>query len=272
MNRLLTTNLLLVSSTMDVASCSMTKHLVEAYKFEETSERFEGRPIYKRGGVRLIQTSKELLHLEDPGFNPEAYIFLSRHKSESRIPTLTAHFPGNFSPETLYGGRPRELGCTYPSLHREYLRNLKRLQHRVPDYSIVTEPMHHGPTSFSRPVLFVEIGSSEAQWRDQTAVEVVCEAVLETVKNLASAEKISLGFGGTHYSEKFTNLVVESEYALGAIASKYSLQHLDRSLLDQMISKSVERVSYAVVDWKSVKERAKILSMVKDAGLEVVRI
>ncbi|MFQ6135119.1 MAG: D-aminoacyl-tRNA deacylase [Nitrososphaerales archaeon] len=268
----MTENLLLASSDRDIASSNMAQHLIEKHGFEETSERFEGNPICRKGGIRLVQTSKELLHLEEPKFNPEAYIFLSRHRSESGIPTLTAHFPGNFPDEASYGGRPRELGYTYPSLHREYLRRLKQLQDRVPGYKIVTEPMHHGPTSFSRPVLFVEIGSSKEQWQDQAAVETVCEAVMKTVRNRYSAEKISLGFGGTHYSEKFTKLIVESEHALGAIMPKYALQHLDRSTLHQMITKSVEKVSHAVLDWKGVKDRGKILSLVEDAGLEVVKI
>ncbi len=268
----MTENLLLVSSKRDLASINMAHHLIEKHGFEETSERFEDDQIYRKGKVRLIQTSKELLHLEDLKFNPEAYIFLSRHRSESGIPTLTAHFPGNFSDEALYGGRPRELGYTYPTLHQRYLKRLKQLQDRVPEYKVVTEPMHHGPSSFSRPVLFVEIGSSEEQWQDQVAVETVCEAVMKTVEDRYSAEKISLGFGGTHYSEKFTNLIVESEYALGAIMPKYALPNLDKSILHQMTTKSVEKISYAVLDWKGVKDRARVVSLVEDAGLEIVKI
>ncbi len=264
--------MLLTASDRDIASSNMAQHLVEKHGFEETSQRFQGNPIYRKDGFLLIKTSNELLHLEEPKFHPEAYIFLSRHRSESGIPTLTAHFPGNFSDEAPYGGRPREIGYTYPSLHREYLRHLSQLQNRVPEYKIVTEPTHHGPTSISRPVLFVEIGSSEERWRDHTAVETVCEAIMKTLAGRGSAEKIGIGFGGTHYSEKFTRLIVESEYALGAIMPKYALQHLDRSILNQMITKSVEKVSHAVLDWKGVKDRGKILSLVEDAGLEVVKI
>ncbi len=250
----------------------MAQHLIEHHGFKETSERFEDSPIYQKDETQLIRTENELLQLNDPGFKPDAHIFLSRHRSESKIPTLTAHFPGNFSDDASYGGRPRELGRTYPSLHRAYLKTLEDLRDRVPDYKVVTEPMHHGPTSFSTPVLFVEIGSSEERWNDSSAVETVCEAVVKTINNHYPAEKIAVGFGGKHYSEKFTQLVIESDCALGAIAPKYVLQHINQSILNQMISRSSEKITYAVIDWKGVNDRTRIISLAKEAGLEIIRI
>jgi D-aminoacyl-tRNA deacylase len=245
---------------------------VETYSFKETNQRFEGNLIYKKDRIYLIKTSKELLFLDEPSFAPVVYIFLSRHKSESGIPSLTAHFPGNFSKVASFGGIPTELACTYPSIHREYLKQLKQLKNNVLRYSIVTEAMHHGPTSFSKPVLFVEIGSSEEHWQDRAAIETVCEAVMTTVESEYSSDKIAIGFGGTHYSEKFTNLITESNYALGAIMPKYALPNLDKSILNQMITRSVEKVSYAILDWKSVKGRDRVISLVEEAGLEIVKL
>ncbi len=250
----------------------MAQHLIENIGFKETSEQFEDNPVYQKDGTQLIRTEKELLHLNDPGFKPEAYIFLSKHRSESRIPTLTAHFPGNFSDDTSYGGNPRELGYTYPSLHRSYLKNLEQLRDHVPDYKIVTEPTHHGPTSFPTPVLFVEIGSSEDRWNDPVAVETVCEAVVQTIRNHSPAEKIAVGFGGSHYSEKFTQLVVESNYALGAIAPKYALYHINQPIINQMKSRSNEKITYAVIDWKGVSDRQRIISLVEDTGLKIIKV
>ncbi|MCL4436766.1 MAG: hypothetical protein M1387_08645 [Thaumarchaeota archaeon] len=269
----MTGNLLLVSSNRDSASRNMAQHLIENYGFKETSEQFEDSPIYQKDETRLIRTEKELLHLNDPGFKPDAYIFLSKHRSESQIPTLTAHFPGNFSEDASYGGNPRELGYTYPSLHRAYLKNLEQLREHVPDYKIVTEPMHHGPTSFQTPVLFVEIGSSEERWNDQLAVETVCEAVVKTITNHHSpAEKIAVGFGGTHYSEKFTQLVIETSYALGAIAPKYALQHINQPIINQMKSRCSEKITYAIIDWKGVNDRPRIISLAEETGLEIVKV
>tara|TARA_B100000315_G_C14530945_1_gene566131 strand:+ start:121 stop:873 length:753 start_codon:yes stop_codon:yes gene_type:complete len=250
----------------------MAQHLIETYYFKEINQKFEGNPIYKKDRIYLIKTSKDLLFLDEPPFDPVAYIFLSRHKSESGIPSLTAHFPGNFSKVALFGGAPIELAYTYPSLHQEYLKQLKQLKDNVPKYSIVTEPMHHGPTSFAKPILFVEIGSSEEQWQDLAAIETVCEAVMSTVKSEYSSDKISIGFGGNHYSEKFTNLITESNFALGAIMPKYALPNLDKSILNQMMTRSIEKVSFAILDWKGVKERDRVISLVEEAGLEIVKL
>ena len=114
--------------------------------------------------------------------------------------------------------------------------------------------MHYGPTSFSKPVLFVEIGSSETQWQDHIAISTVCEAIVWTIERESSARKIAIGFGGTHYSEKFTKIITDSDYALGAIIPKYALPNLDQSILNQMITKSLEKVTHTIVDWKSIKK------------------
>jgi|TARA_B100001971_G_scaffold207455_1_gene227636 D-aminoacyl-tRNA deacylase len=263
---------ILVSSNQDIASRKMAQHLIETYSFKETNQRFEDSPIYKKGRISLIKTSKDLLFLDEPIFDPTAYIFLSRHKSESGIPSLSAHFPGNFSKVAQFGGNPSELAFTYPSLHRDYLKQLKNLKNKVLRYSIVTEPMHHGPTSFSKPVLFVEIGSSEEHWQDSDAIETVCRAVMTTAENGCSSDKISIGFGGTHYSEKFTKFITESNFALGAIMPKYALPNLDKFILNQMITRSIEKVSYAILDWKGVKERDRVISLVEEAGLKIIKL
>jgi len=267
----MTDHIILVSSNQDIASRNMAQHLIETYSFKETNQRFEGTPIYKKDRISLIKTSKELLLLDEPSLDPVAYIFLSCHKSESGIPSLTAHFPGNFSKVASFGGVPTELAYTYPSIHREYLKQLKQLKNNVRRYSIVTEAMHHGPTSFSKPLLFVEIGSSEENWQDSAAIESVCEAIMNTVESEYSSDKIAIGFGGTHYSEKFTNLITESNYALGAIIPKYALPNLDKFILNQMIIKSIEKVSYAILDWKGIKGRERVKSLVEEAGLEIIK-
>jgi len=265
-------NYVLVSSDKDLASKNIASLLMNEYSFYETNSKSQDYSIYQRNNFKLIKTSKELLFFDEPYLDTDAYIFLSRHKSESGIPSLTTHFPGNFSNAALHGGRPKELGYTFPSLHREYIRNLKNLQDRVPKYNIVTEPMHHGPTSFSKPILFVEIGSSEVQWNDLEAIRVMCDALIKTTESNHSAQKISVGIGGTHYSKKFTNILLKSEYAIGSIAPKYMLQYLDEYILEQMVNKSFEKVSYALLDWKSVINKRNLLTMFENFGLEIVKL
>lgn len=261
-----------VSSIKDPASIKMANCLIDNFGFAETSTSFEENPVFQQNNIGLISTKSELLYFKEPNFKPNCYIFLSRHKSESGIPTLSAHFPGNFSSENSYGGNPCEIGYSFPSLHKLYLCLLKKLQERVPQYKIVSEPTHHGPTSFSKPILFIEIGSTEKEWSDKNAVDVVCKAIMEAVYTNFVNTKSSIGFGGTHYSEKMTNLIVDSDYAIGAIIPKYALDNLNISIIEQMEKKSVEKIHFAIVDWKGVKNRKRIVSLIEKVGLKIIRI
>ena len=200
------------------------------------------------------------------------YIFLSRHKSESEMPCLTAHFPGVYSKDTSHGGNAKELGIAYPSYHTAYLKNLKELHKKLKRYQLVTEPTHHGPTHFHKPIMFVEIGSSKKEWEDTIAGEIVAKAVYKTIQTVQNYEKTAIAFGGTHYSEKFTNAILNENYAIGHIAPKYALKFIDENIFKQMKEKSVEPIKYCLIDQKGCNRKSEISEMARNNGLEVVRL
>ena len=39
-----------------------------------------------------------------------------------------------------------------------------------------------------------------------------------------------------------------------------------------MITRSIEKVSYAILDWKGIKERGRVISLVEEAGLEIIKL
>ena len=44
-------------------------------------------------------------------------------------------------------------------------------------------------------------------------------------------------------------------------------------MLNQMIAKSIEKVRYIIVDWKGLgKEKNRIMRLVENTGLEVLRV
>lgn len=267
--------LVIVSSGEDIASINIAKMLIERFDFREGDEKFDGSPVFIKENLKLIRLKKDLIFADylDDYFLTDAYIFISRHKSESKLPCLTAHFPGNFSDDISYGGKVRELAYTCPSFHKEYIKQLWQLRELAPKYQIVIEPMHHGPTSLNKPVIFVEIGSTENEWRDAKAGEVVAKALMNTINAMPRYDKVGIGFGGTHYSDKFTKFLIESEFALGAIAPKYSLQFIDEEILSQMVEKCLQKVDYAILDWKGLgKEKARIVELVERANLKILKI
>ncbi len=262
----------MVYSKVDPAGSNMAKVLRESFGFEETEELYDGVPIYKKGDWMLVGVEPDIIYADglDDRFDPDYYIFLSRHEGKGGIPTLSAHFTGNFS-KAEFGGRDRELSYSYPSLHRLYLLELTGLKDKVKGYEIVTEPTHHGPTSLKKPLMFVEIGPSRENWLDLKAIEVMMEALIEAIRNVKRRGDTGIAFGGPHYSKRFTEFLLR-EFPLGHIAPKYALPHVDEELLGQMIGKCVEGVRYAVVERKLGREKARILKLVEESGLELVRI
>ncbi|MDD5181755.1 MAG: D-aminoacyl-tRNA deacylase [Candidatus Nanoarchaeia archaeon] len=239
----------LIASKKDKAALNISKHLSNVYNIGEES--------IKTG--KLPETS-------------DLYIFLSKHKSESGKATLTAHFPGNFGEDNSYGGEAKTLACSAPSWHKEFMKQLWKLRERVLEFQIVTEPTHHGPTKFDKPVLFVEIGSSEKEWTNEIAGKVVAEAVEQTIKAHPHYEKIAIAFGGGHYSEKFTDLIINDKYAIGHIAAKHSIDDLTGDVMDQMVEKSAEPVEYCLIDWNGCNQKQKIIEWAKNRRLEVIKV
>lgn len=265
----------ILASTTDIASRTLAEALVESQGFESTGVSLLGQPVYQKGSFLLARFEGMIVFPPDLDeyFNPQAYIFLSRHSSESGIASLTAHTTGNFSSEAKFGGVGKELGRADPALLKNYLVALWKRRGRVTGYEVTVEATHHGPTSLQKPVLFAELGSSEKYWGDTKAAAVVADALVESLTEKTIWNKIAIGFGGTHYPEKFTKMTVEGDVAFSFIAPKYVLGQIDDKMVGQMLQRTNAPVRYAVLDWKGLgPHKDKVLGLVKQFGLEEIRV
>jgi D-aminoacyl-tRNA deacylase len=192
------------------------------------------------------------------------YVVLSRHKSEAGVKSYTTHATGNFTDETVAGGRPKELGIAHPKAMWFLLRALYRVARTKPDrslYEISYEATHHGPTNLTKPLVFIEIGSSEEEWRDPLNHEVVGEAVLELLKTSTldiNCQPV-IGIGGGHYPRKHTELALSEDVCYGHIASKHSIKYLNEAMLKQMVDKTHGGVIGIVVEKKGVRRELRDL-------------
>jgi len=270
----------LVTSTQDLAGKTMSQYLIRSAGFESASPADPYGESYvsaRHRNIQLYVFYGNLLTFENISrIIPQAdvFIFLSKHKSDSTIPTLTCHFTGNFSADNSHGGYPRQIAITYPSLLKGYLKAMTAAKQKVPGYEVIIEATHHGPTSIDKPVLFIELGSSENQWKDANAAAAMCEALLSVLdKGFEPCEKVGIALGGTHYPQKFNRLLLESNFGLAAVASKHNLEAIDREMLDQMAEKSTEKVTHVVLDIKGLGRRKDmILKILSDSPLEVYRV
>jgi D-aminoacyl-tRNA deacylase len=269
----------LVASDQDLAGMTMTDYLLSSAEFAREGKRDAGESYRspRHHNVQLYISTGSLLNLENLGdLYPHAgvFIFLSKHKSDSRIPTLTCHCTGNFDADNAYGGRPREIAISYPSLQKGYLKAITAAGQKVPQYDIIIEATHHGPTSLNKPVLFVELGSSEKQWADNNAAAAICDALLEMLDNgIDCCDKVGIALGGTHYPIKFNKLLLESKFGLAAVASKHNLAAVDEEILNQMVEKSVEKVTHVVLDSKGLgSQRDRIMKIAEKTRLELYQV
>jgi len=267
----------IVASKQDMASLNIKDRLLELYNFVETGDSFEGFPIYKFGDILLITTVRDLIyadHLEER-FKTDLFVFASRHKSVSGTPALLVHSPGNWVDEALFGGKPKELSVAPPSAIKEALVELAKQKKKLglEAYDVTLEVTHHGPTSMDIPVVFVELGSSEEQWKDPVAAEAVAHACIKAARSLNKSYKIGVGFGGSHYAPQFTKVVLFSDFAVGHIVPNYVFDKIDREMIVKAVERTHGEVEYALLDWKGLKRKHKdfLIPILEELGLKIER-
>ena len=196
-------------------------------------------------------------------------IFASKHRSKEEINSLTVHCTGNPSEEARLGGKPRSLAVSSPAAMKSILMEMKRLaQEKGLKYDVTLEVTHHGPTELSVPSLYAEIGSTETQWKDPAAGEVVAKAILAV-----STEKVpsGLGFGGGHYAMRQTGLLFETGISFGHNFPKYQLEFVDEALIRQAIEKF--NADFAYFDRKSMKseDRNRISEILEKLEIKILK-
>ena len=247
---------LVAYSADDHAGVNIARILLEEFKLDA------------RSVVRIEPNIKEMVSLP---FTPDLLIVASRHKSESGTPTLTCHATGNFGPAEL-GGFSRSLQETSALHLRSALLLLQEYQRAGNlGFDVSLEVTHHGPTSMPFPLIFVEVGSTSAQWDDVNACRIVARVISELLVCEPERVPVAVGFGGPHYAPNFT--AVADRVAVGHIASKHVAGFLDEAMVRQMIGKTVPKPSFALFDWKGLRgeERNRIMGILNSVGLPYCR-
>jgi len=202
---------------------------------------------------------------------PSSATFLSTHRSEAGIPCLTVHCTGNIG-EAKYGGDPREVSVAPAAMMREALVELKRqVDSSGIAYPVSYEVTHHGPT-VDFPVMFLEIGSSESHWNDQTAGMAVAKAALSSLKYNDSSADVYIGLGGPHYAPLFTARALEKGIYFGHMVSWHHLPNLDQEMLVTIAKKNIGALKGAMLDWKGLREdKKRVASLLDQMNIRYVR-
>ena len=207
------------------------------------------------------------MKLDKTGINPDLLLFASRHRSETERPAFLTHVTGNWSESADFGGNPRQLSQASAFLLKAGFSCLKRqlsFEHfsQFSDFSLDMEVTHHGPTTIEKPLIFMELGSSENEWNIEKAGELMARALIETCFTYLELKtndytQIGVGFGGTHYAPQFKKLMIEKNTAISFICPKYFIKELDEKIIEQMLNNTLEDVNYFIIDWKGTNSADK---------------
>jgi len=242
---------LVVISKINPASQNIKQSLMRLVQFEQQAD---GR--LSSQFLDMAEYPEEIIHIV-PTHPADYYIFASTHKSASNTPALTVHTPGNWGTADL-GGEPRKLNVAFGSKVKVIAQAMKRLSSEAGlGWQLAIEADHHGPT-IEKPIIFVEIGSTEKEWKDGGAGEIAAKAIIEG----ATSEAVFpcyVGFGGTHYAPKFAPKIFDGEIAVGHIVSGYALEGdgADEERVRQALQKNVDVLAGVLIDWKGIKKEAK---------------
>ncbi|MCW4018293.1 MAG: hypothetical protein NWF00_06405 [Candidatus Bathyarchaeota archaeon] len=273
--------ILLVHSNLDIAGKNIAQQILQQYPFTKTDQTYQEKPVYTAEinnkqvtYVTLKEESVHAQHLPEDFSTAELVVFVSRHSSQSGTPTLSVHTPGNFANAEL-GGLPRTVSVSPAHAMAEALKALNRHKQEMGlDYEVSYEGTHHGP-SLNVPTMFVELGSSAKQWRDQTAAQAVAHAAMEAIANYENSQRTAaLGIGGTHYNRKFTQMALEGDAVFGHMIPKYAVPSVDLQVLQQCIQRTHEQVASVVLDWKGIKseDKPKLMANLAELGLPTRKV
>jgi len=260
--------ILIAAPREDSASVNIAERLLEQ-GFREVGEGF-----YELRGAMLKFVDEDGVYIRNiDGSKFKELIILSRHESRKEAPMLSLHAPGNLSSEALLGGNPREVALSNPRRMKSILSSLARQRNSDLGYSVCMEATHHGPTSLGVPTTFVEIGSTEREWKDEEAGRIVAKAVIDSLE-AESPDPPAIGLGGDHYAYRLTDACLKRKFALGHIITKYQLGRVDDSLIRSTLRMSAPPCKHALIDGEGMRGKVerRLSAILEEERVEAVRI
>jgi D-aminoacyl-tRNA deacylase len=256
---------LLVAYEKDPAGHNMAKFISQ--NMQKEGDLFRG----DRFDLAIIPSPSISADWLEQKYHYDGFVFLSKHAAQSGELALTCHSTGNFS-GAQFGGNERQVAVPHPHLQKSYIRTLWQNRSSFPEFQITIEATHHGPTALSKPALFIEVGTTEKQWYDQSLCNSVAKLVVQTLTNPIKTNPVSICFGGTHYPEKFTKELIEGKHALGTVIPKHALEFLDDELFSHILHQNKEAKT-ALLDWAGLgPHKQKLLEMLAATNLEMIKL
>lgn len=292
----------IVSSSKDKAGMNIKESLINNFGFNKIEEKFGNNDIFqcaiKGKAIKLYTIGYELIHAEniDKDISADLFIFISKHVSQENHASLTCHPIGNFG-KAEHGGKEKAL-CIAPAVYLKNILNELSKNAKGSDFDVTMESTHHGPF-LEKPVLFVEIGSTEKEWVDKNAGNIIAKSVIGAINKYDGDNKSALFsnqssqdnslnnrlninenksyesvfiIGGSHYNHVANRAMLESNLAVGHICTKYNLENIDETLIKSAMEKIIPKPKFVLLDWKGLgKEKGRIIEILERNNIKYKR-
>jgi D-aminoacyl-tRNA deacylase len=262
----------LVVSRLDEASMGIWRALNGMIKFKEVNSN-----EYTSDLALALISNRDIVYVDEAdewarANNLDLVVFLSRHEMRNPRPLITFHTPGNWGDAEL-GGKPGLVAISEPRVLTNLFREAYRRIGELNGYSASLEATHHGPF-IDKPAIFAEIGSTEAEWRDQRAhdflVSLIYDLINDTGRFINDGRDVAVSIGDLHYSTLMEH-IINGEYDVGHMVPKYIKP--TREIVRMAVDRNSVKPRLGIIHWKSMDRESRV--MVEDElvklGLTVVR-
>lgn len=184
-------------------------------------------------------------------------LFISRHEMANPRPMFTVHTPGSWP----------DVSVSNPHLASAVLRALCNRLYEP--FECAYEATHHTPNTAHISATFVEVGSTDREWRDRTAVKTLIEALEEVLSSPPEERTPAMVIGDLHYTT-VKDYVLRREIDVGHVIPKYI--EITPAAVETALRKHTVSIKRAILFRKNVKNPARdeIVRLLRGRGVEVV--
>ncbi len=242
---------LIVASKKDSAGINITTQLSQ-FRENPVLSSMKQSPSFD-----FYLCEKEIIYTENLDLEKinqyDFIIFASKHQSEKKEKTLSIHAPGNWRRAEL-GGTSEKICKTSALFQKQMFEKLKinADKYHLQDYKVTLECTHHGPL-IEKPCVFIEIGSTENEWKNRKPGFVIATTIRDIIKDFKENpyHEVAFGIGGPHYCPNFNKIQLNSNIALSHILPQYVLP-LSEGMMHEALEKTQEGIDFALLDWKGL--------------------
>ena len=184
-------------------------------------------------------------------------LFISRHEMTNPKPIFTVHTPGTWP----------DVSVSNPHLVSAVFRALCKYTYEP--FTCAFEATHHPPNTSAVSATFVEVGSTESEWTDRKAVDVLLRSVEEVLGGGLPENPPAMVVGDLHYVT-VADMALRGEVDLGHVVPKYV--EITLEAVRTAYRKHTAPVKKAVVFRKNVKNptRGEVVKFLRSQGVEAV--